>query len=411
QDNWTVNDKLAVTLGLRWDYESNMIDSDYVTPAKIVAGLSGKIDPSYFSSGNDREPYKKEFQPRVGFTYDVRGDAKSIVFGGFGRYYDRLFLNAGLDERYRLQFPVYRIQFSPTGAPRNGGATIKWDPKYGTAAGLRDLIASGATNPEIFLLNNNTKVPYSNQFNLGYRRALGTWLGSVSYNVVRGYHGFTWLSAAPNGLCCAALVPGFGNVIKSDPEGKRTWYNGLFVTLDRPYTGRWGAHFAWTHAKAEQNGNDLFSLDYPSADTYPRHEVEGSERDRIHASGMFGLPWDVRLSAILSLGTGAATDVLDFSQGFGLEDRLRTQPFKRSIRPPKEWGFADRSVDFRLEKTFAAYRGTSIGVIAEMFNAFNWPTYGCLTDFIPPEGNPNLGTPNCVTNLPRREQVGVRLRF
>ena len=47
-------------------------------------------------------------------------------------------------------------------------------------------------------------------FNLGFRQALGSWLGSISYDGVRGYHGFTWLSAAPNGLCCAALVPGFG---------------------------------------------------------------------------------------------------------------------------------------------------------------------------------------------------------
>ena len=30
-------------------------------------------------------------------------------------------------------------------------------------------------------------------------------------------------------------MPGFGNVIISDPEGKEYWYNGIFLTLDRPY--------------------------------------------------------------------------------------------------------------------------------------------------------------------------------
>ena len=65
-----------------------------------------------------RKPYKNEFQPRLGFSYDLRGDSKSVVFGGAGSYYDRLFLNATLDERFRLQFPVYRIEFSPDGAPR-----------------------------------------------------------------------------------------------------------------------------------------------------------------------------------------------------------------------------------------------------------------------------------------------------
>src|SRR5207253_6982522 len=118
--------------------------------------------------------------PRLGFTYDIKGDSKSVIFGGYGKYYDRLFLNATLDERFRLQFPVYRIEFSPTGAPRNGGATVKWDPSYLTPAGLKGLVASGAASPEIYLLDNNTKPPYSNQFNLGYRQALGSWVGSLS---------------------------------------------------------------------------------------------------------------------------------------------------------------------------------------------------------------------------------------
>jgi hypothetical protein len=405
QDTWTVNNHLTVKLGLRWDYESNQLDAGYVTPPNIVAGLTGKVDPSYFSNGSQRKQYPNEFQPRVGFSYDLRGDSKSVVFGGVGRYYDRLFLNATLDERYRLQFPVYRIEFSPDGRP----GTIQWNPSFFSAAGLSSLIAQGSTSPEIYLLNNNTKPPYSNQWNLGFRQALGTWVGSVSYNGVRGYHGFTWLSAT--GICCSALVPGFGNVIISDPNGKRYWYDGLFLTLDRPYIGRWGAHVAWTHGKATQTGNDLFSLDYPSAAAYPRHEVETTERDRVVAVGTFGLPWELRFSSSLSFGSGGAKNVLDFSQGFSLSDRLITHPFQNSITPPKTWGFADRTIDFRLEKDFNTVHNVSIGVIGEIFNAFNWASYGCLNNFIPPEGNPTFGQPTCVVNLGRREQVGLKINF
>ena len=407
QDTWTVNNRLTLSLGLRWDYESHMLDENYVTPANIVAGLTGKISSDYFSNGSQRKPYKDEFQPRVGFTYDVTGAGKSILFGGYGKYYDRLFLNATLDERYRLQFPVYRIEFSPDGRP----GTIKWQDSYLSKAGLNALIASGATNPEIYLLDNNTKPPYSNQFNLGFRQTFGQWVGSLSYNGVRGYRGFTWLSAT--GICCSALVPGFGNVIISDPAGKRYWYNAEYLTFDRPYTtqARWGARFAWTHAKAEQNGNDLFSLDYPSAASYPKHEVPGSERDHINASAIFGLPWDVRFSANLGLGSGAAFNVLDFTQGFSLANRLQTLPFKNSIRPKQTWGFADRTMDFRLEKDFPAFRATSVGVVAEVFNAFNWTSFGCLDNFEGPGGNPNLGHPNCVIRLGRREQIGLKVNF
>jgi len=206
-------------------------------------------------------------------------------------------------------------------------------------------------------------------------------------------------------------VPGYGNVIISDPKGKEYWYQGLYLTMDRPFKDKWGARFVWTHAKAEQNGNDLFSLDYPSAAQYPRRAVPGSEKDRIVATGMFALPWDMRISTNISLGTGAATDVLDFSQGFSLENRQQTHPFGRSIYPPKSGWFADRNVDFRLQKDFRIHEDWTIGVTGEVFNAFNWATYGCLNNFIPPEGNPTFGQANCTTNLPRRYQVGARVSF
>ena len=405
QDTWTVNSRLTINLGLRYDYETHQLDDSYVTPANIVAGLTGKVDSSYFSNGNNRSQYTNQLQPRLGFSYDMRGDGKSILFGGAGRYYDRLFLNATLDERFRLQYPVYRIEFSPDGRP----GTIQWNPSYLTPAGLHALIASGQTSPEIYLLNNNTKPPYANQWNLGVRQAFGNWTGSLSYNGVRGYHGFTWLSAS--GICCAALVPGFGNVIISDPEGKRYWYDGIFLTLDRPFVNNWSVHVAYTHADAKQTGNDLFSLDYPSAAAYGKHDVPGSEKDRIVANAIFGLPWEMTFSTTVTLGSGAAFNVLDFSQGFDLAARLQTRPFDRTIYPEKTWGFADRSVDFHLEKDFRIMGNVSVGIVGEIFNAFNWPSYGCLDNFIGPGGNSNFGNPSCVINLPRREQVGLKINF
>jgi len=410
QDNWAITSNLTVNVGLRWDYETHGLDSSYVTPPNIVAALRGKVDPSYFSTGSERSQFTDGFQPRLGFSYDLFGNAKSVIFGGAGRYFDRLFLNATLDERYRLQFPVYRIEFSPDGRSRNGAPTIAWNPSYLSVAGLDSLIAAGLTSPEIYLLNNNTKPPYSNQWNIGFRQTVGAWVGSLSYNGVRGYRGFTWLSAS--GLCCAALVPGFGNVIISDPHGKRYWYDGIFLSIERPYRSNWAARLAWTHAIATQTGNDLFSLDYPSAASYPRHEVEGTERDRVVANAIVGgLPWDLRFGLSIAFGTGAATNVLDFSQGFDLASRLATRPFSQSIRPPTTWGLGNRTVDFRLEKDIHVWNSVSLGVIGEVFNAFNWASYGCLNNFIPPGGNPTFGQPSCVLNLGRREQAGLKLDF
>jgi outer membrane receptor protein involved in Fe transport len=416
QDNWSVNNHLTLNLGLRWDYESRMLDEDYVTPANIVAALKGKtfqfdgrtisIPDEYFSTGSERKPYKNEWQPRFGFSYDLRGDSRSVVFGGWGRYYDRLFLNSTLDERFRLQFPVFRFNFSPEGRP----GTIKWDPAFFSAEGLRALVAQGAARPEIFLLSNNTKPPFSNQYNIGFRQAFGMWLASASYNVVRGKRGITYVAAS--GTCCGAFAPGFGAVILNDPVGKSFWYEGESITIDRPYTSqtRWGARFLYTHAKAEQNGNDLFSLDAPSASAYARHPIPGSEPNHFNATGIFGLPFDFRFSTNVTLGSGPATPVFDFSKGFSLQGRLATGVINRAVYPPKSSGFGFRNVDFRLEKDFNFGR-TGIGIVAEIFNAFNFTNFGCLESFVPPEGNPNLGRPNCVVSLGRREQIGLKLNF
>jgi Carboxypeptidase regulatory-like domain/TonB dependent receptor len=414
QDKWDVNDRLSLDLGLRWDYESQMLDTDYVTPANITAALKGQSFPfdgrtisipdEYFSTGNEREPYTNMWQPRFGFTYDLRGDSKSVVFGGWGKYYDRLFLNATLDERFRLQFPVYRFRFSPDGS----GGTTRWDPSYFTKEGLQSLIASGAARPEIYLLSNETKPPYSTQYNVGYRHNFGAWLGSASYNVVRAKRGITYVAAS--GTCCGAFAPGFGAVILNDPVGKEFWYDGISLTLDRPYTGtnRWGARFTYTHANAEQTGNDLFSLDLPAASLYAKHPRAGSEPNRFNATAIIGLPWDVRFSTNIVISSGEAAPVTDFSRGFSLAGRLETGVINDAVYP--EGGY--RTVDFRLAKDFRAFAGVSIGVIAEVFNAFNETNYGCLAAFVGDNGDrSNLGNPGCVVSLGRREQVGLRVSF
>ncbi|HEX7139718.1 MAG TPA: TonB-dependent receptor, partial [Vicinamibacterales bacterium] len=423
QDTWTVNPHLQLNLGLRWDYETHMLDENFVTPANIVAALQGKtftndlgqpfqIPNEYFSNGSQRKPYKDMYQPRLGFSYDLRGDSKSVVFGGWGRYYDRLYLNSTLDERFRLQYPVYRIEFCPTTAKAGACPTgaIPWNNQYMSVAGLNSLIASGAASPEIHLLSNNTKPPYSNQWNIGYRQAFGSWLASASYDGVRGYRGITWVSAT--GACCHALAPGYGAVILSDPVGKSFWYSAESITLDRPYNHGWGARFVYTHAKAEQNGNDLFSLDLPSASAYARHPINGSEPNHINATGMVGLPWDVRFSTNITLGTGPAVDVFDLRQGFDMAGHLKTGVINSAVYPPKSNGFGYRDVDFRLSKEVHTGGRTSVTLIGEVFNAFNSENFGCLSNFLGPGGDPStLGQPGCVVSLGRREQVGFKVNF
>jgi len=114
-DSWRLNRRLTLTLGVRWDYESDMLNNDYVTPDSIRAATAPFVDGNrYFTDGSNRPPFYAAWQPRVGLSYDLTGAGHHVVFGGYGRYYDRIFYNAGLDEKFRLQWACARSGSRPT---------------------------------------------------------------------------------------------------------------------------------------------------------------------------------------------------------------------------------------------------------------------------------------------------------
>ena len=144
------NSRVTINAGVRWDYESDMLNNDYVTPDSVRAATAPFVNASqYLTDGSDRPPFYGAWQPRVGLSYDLTGSGRHVLFGGYGRYLDRTIYNAGLDERFRLQWGVRTFEFSLDGAPRNGQETIIWNPSYKSRAGLDGLVASGvAPNPE-----------------------------------------------------------------------------------------------------------------------------------------------------------------------------------------------------------------------------------------------------------------------
>ena len=81
----------------------------------------------YFTDGNDRDSPTDLIQPRLGFSFDLFDDKRTVLFGGVGRYFDRVLYNEILDEHFRLQWGVRKFHFSADGLPRNGQPTIVWN--------------------------------------------------------------------------------------------------------------------------------------------------------------------------------------------------------------------------------------------------------------------------------------------
>jgi hypothetical protein len=410
QDDWAI-DRLTINAGLRWDFESDMLNNSYVTPDSVRTATARFVDASrYFTDGSQRPPFYGAWQPRVGLAYDVTGRGRHVVFGGYGRYYDRVVYNFGLDERYRLQYAIRNFYFSPDGSPVDGNAATRWDPSFFSKAGLDSLIARGlAPNPEVFLIDNNTKPPVSDQFNAGGRTSMAGILLTANYAGIRARNGFTFLfgNRRPDGACCQP-IPGFSNILKSS-DAKKNWYDALYLTVDRPFTGNWGFNIAYTLSRAEAIGGDLFSLDYPTVEAYPRHPTDNDERNRMVATGIVGLPADFVLSTFVRVSSGVGYTVSDFSRGFG--------PNQGRIllyvgRPDGHLRY--RTLDLRVEKLFRVGGTRRASVAIEGFNLFNYDNFTSYEGFMPPlpEINPKFGKPQAVIeNSTRRAQFGIRYSF
>lgn len=423
QDDWAVNERLTANIGLRWDIETNPLNNDYKTPADVRAAVTElaatvaehdgpdffRVD-NYLTDGSQRPIYFGEIQPRLGVSYDVTGDQKTVVFGGAGRYYDRTLFNTGVDERYRLQYAVRTFRFSRDGAMRDGQPTIMFNPSYLSKAGLQGLIDSGvAPNPEIFLLENDTKPVHTDQYSAGVRQQLGPVNASLTFSHIRGENGVGFYPANRDvsGNRDFLPVPGnFGNVLIS-ADDIQSRFTGFYLTAEKPYTdaSKWGFSATYTLGWAKIRG-DTFNFDFPSIKATPLTPGNDDERHRLVLSAIGGLPYGVLISTLIQLGTGTPFNVIDNSAGFEGAERFqrnggRADPFIQY-----------KQVDLRIAKRFEVMPNHHAAVFAEAFNLFNWANYHNYDGNIPAEGiNPNFGKPSEIIGPTRSLQFGVTYGF
>src|SRR5687767_5882734 len=75
QDDWRVTPRFTLNLGLRYEYQRN---PDPVNANPLLPQTNNKVDD------------RNNFGPRVGFAYDLTGDGKTSIRGGWGLYYGRV---------------------------------------------------------------------------------------------------------------------------------------------------------------------------------------------------------------------------------------------------------------------------------------------------------------------------------
>ncbi|HXY01515.1 MAG TPA: carboxypeptidase-like regulatory domain-containing protein, partial [Candidatus Limnocylindrales bacterium] len=131
QDDYRFSSRLTVNLGLRWEpmqfaHDKYFRNTNYSFPL-AEAGQNPFLIPAAMNLGGVRgDPgvsdctlahcwSMKNFAPRVGFAYDLSGNGKTVVRGGFGLYYQQISNQAELQGS--LGAPFFLSQITTIGKP------------------------------------------------------------------------------------------------------------------------------------------------------------------------------------------------------------------------------------------------------------------------------------------------------
>ena len=133
QDDFRWSPRLTVNLGLRWEgmsfghdklYRAGIFDpslaaqglNPFLIPEKVnLAGFKGTPGVSDCAlkscfDGNN-------WGPRIGFAWDIKGDQKTVIRGGYGIYYQRLSNQNILQNSLAAPFTVQPLSSTTTPAP------------------------------------------------------------------------------------------------------------------------------------------------------------------------------------------------------------------------------------------------------------------------------------------------------
>ncbi len=240
-DTWRM-DRLTLNLGFRVDSASGD------NKASAIAAPGG-FDPFVSGvdfAGNDRSKVYTDISPRLGGTFDVTGDGKTIVRGNFARYYDGY-------------TPFYDTYANPTYVYNgvvlyytnlNGDRVVTPD-EVTSVRGYYGGAAPGPFNQEQF--DNLKRIgdiesATTDEFVIGFEREVVKDLSLYASGTIRNYDNFT--QPIPFGVTAEDYVPA-GVVHFSHPD-----YGTIDVPYQRPgFSARWNTAFEdhrWLHADLQR---------------------------------------------------------------------------------------------------------------------------------------------------------------
>ena len=354
QDSWKIVPRFTFNLGIRWEYYGVQHNANPALDSNFVMGpginefeqiRNGAVELAQ-NGGVFWNPRYGNFGPRVGFAWDVFGNGKMSLRGGYAISYERNFGNVTFNAIQNP--PNYGVISLIDAADNNGnGGDIAFMPVYTDVAG--PLAGSGTTKafPAVSqrAINQDMKSSYAETWNLSVERQVGKGLFSVGYAGSHGLHLYDISNVNPVGAGGEYL----GDTLNPDNR-LNLEYSNMNFRSDNGYSHydalnvRYsvtnllnkglglGANYTWSHSL--DNLSSTFSEDYGGIsgayqlgylDAFnPQLNYGNSDfdiRHRLLLSGTWELPW------MKTSGNAIAKNVLG-GWGLGTIVNIRTgMPF------------------------------------------------------------------------------------
>jgi len=323
QDDWRVNSKLTINLGLRYEYNNAPYDrtdqlgnlwvtrdpdTGKYTGNLMWATVNPEVDPV---TGERNQPArtfgfgralmqsdKNNFAPRLGIAYRIND--KTVIRSGFGVFYNTTFVQELQDLRKFWPYTPQQV-FDPNNVTAADPVPKFFIDSPGPDFSSTAAIGGWPQNPE-------NRSPYSMQWNFTIQREL---LNDLSLDVAyvgsssRKQVGYTAINApltpGPGKIQPRRLLPNFGNI---DGGANRFGgkYNAFQVSLNKRFSSGLGFRLNYTWSKAMDEQSSL--AEWKSQDPFNiRNDWSRSSWDLKHVF-QITYQWDLPFGRGRRYGSG-----------------------------------------------------------------------------------------------------------
>ena len=416
QDTWKLFRNFTLNYGLRWDAQK--FPDPTIPPSQTAYG-SNLGDPNFPSTGKLPNQYK-EFQPRIGFAWDIRGNGKSALRASWGIFNARqnMLTQTGAITTNGVQqqeIAAGSCLFTIAGVCQQNSAGGP-APTYPSTVPITPLPAGTFPfQPGVTVFSRDYANPRIYTTNIGYEQQLvGDYAAYLDFTLSKGVHLTRFINPNVGPISVIpttgdtvsyagnAPFPNLGSITDTVSSAK-SLYRGFTVGLRKRLSHRFLFDGNYTYSvdrDDDSNERDPFTFRYVDLHNLAQ-EYGYSDRDERHKFNFYSvanLPWgfdaDVRMQA-------------HSAQPISPEPRIvgGTVLPRNSLR--KDNAFF--TFDFGVARPFHLGERFRIVPKLEMFNTFN------NKNNVNPLSSPQLFDFNGFLRVgvgdPRQAQLSVRLEF